>query len=203
MRSASIAPIVVMREITRLLAVFSRPKYWPATDEEVARRWAEVFDGLAEEQLVGAVTLYVRGDHSFVCKPGQLRAIAQKLPRYGSSGSTADDYQQWQERGYCHASGALAPCPICGRAWQWHPRLTLVHDHAKHRAANVPCVLSCDQPKCIGTYGVPQKCAPTAESAGELWTAIDNLGPLQPAIPLILPPLSDEELERAALEEDV
>jgi len=201
MKTSSIAPVIVMREIARLLAVFARPKYWPATDEEVARRWTEVFDGLAEEQLVAAVTQFIRGDHSFIPKPGQLRAIAQKLPRYSAGGSTADDFQQWWDRGFRDPSGALAPCPLCGRAWQWHPRLTLVHDHAKHRELKVPCLMACDNPKCIGIYGVPQKCAPTAESAGELWIApaivVPATGPLE------LPPRqTDEELERAAIQEE-
>lgn len=170
MKTTSVAPVLVMREISRLLAIYARPKYWPTSDEEVARRWAEIFDGISDGQLARAVSLYLGGDHSFMPKPGQLRALAQRQPRVENP-DDADSFQAWLSRGYMDVHGALAPCPACGRAWQAHPRVTLVHDHSQHRALGLSCIGTCDELACLGTYEVPPTCAPARVSPGELWSA--------------------------------
>jgi hypothetical protein len=176
MRLQSLPPFVVMRELTRMLALYARPKYWAASDEEVAKLWADVLEGITEAQLVAAVTLYIRGDHRFLCTAGQMRSLAMKQPNgITLAGSNGDTFDAWHHRGGADAIGRLSPCPACGRAWQAHPRVTLVHDHSQHRAAGVACVGCCDEPACLGTYQVPPKLGAGAEpgrlSAGTLWLA--------------------------------
>lgn len=204
MNRSTIIPVVMMRELARLLEVFPRPRYWAADDEAVARRWCEIFDGVAEEQLVAAVTVYRKGDHSFMPKAGQLRTLASKQPRYhGGSGGSREDLATWNRRGFRDASGDPAACPVCGRAWQAHPRVTIVHDHAKHRAANAPCEIACDEPKCVGTSSMPQRSEPVRLGPGELWYAPTDVAPLPtPRAPRALPPVGAEAEERAAIQED-
>lgn len=164
-----LAPAIVLRELARLLDVYARPKHWTHSDEQVAHKWAEIFGDLAPEQLTAAVTAYCREDHQFMPRPGTLRVLAVQQRRLGGAVSVFSDYALWQGRGYTDTRGQLLPCPCCGRAWQEQPRITLVHDHAKHRAAGIPCSGSCDEMGCVGTYGAPPSCVPTAVSAGALW----------------------------------
>lgn len=171
MRGTAIAPVQVLRELSRLLDVYSRPKHWPPEDESIARSWAEILGDVSVEQLAQAVSLYVREDHQFMPRPGSLRVLALKQRGVDVPGADPDTFDLWLGRGYEDATGRLSPCPACGRAWQAHPRVTLVHDHARHREAGLPCVGSCDSQACLGTYSEPQKCPPEAMSTGEVWVA--------------------------------
>lgn len=157
-----------MRAITRLLEVYARPKNWPADDAEVARRWANLLDGVTEEQLGAAVTAYLRGDHNFMPKPGQLRAIALRQGRRDAAHDPSG-FEAWRARGYANPAGALMPCPVCGRAFQAHPRVAVVHDHDQHVAVGVACTGCCDDPTCLGTYSCPPTEPPAALSAGAVW----------------------------------
>lgn len=138
MRGTILTPIVVMRELGRLLDTYARPGYWPKDDEEVARCWAKLCSDVSAEQFTQAVTTYLRGDHQFMPKPGILRtsALEQRGIPGANGGSPADQYREWEQRGYRDPSSEhLVPCPVCRAVWAWIPRLTIVHDHEIHGAA--------------------------------------------------------------------
>ncbi len=174
LRGTTLTPFAALRDIARLLEVFNRPKQWPADNESVARMFVEICGDVSAEQFAQGVTAWVRGDHRFPPTPGQLRAIAHEQRGLDVPGADPESWESWTRRGWCDARGALAPCPVCGRAWQAHPRVTLVHDHAKHRAVGLPCELACDEMGCLGTYNAPPTCPPVAVSAGELWVPPDD-----------------------------
>lgn len=169
MRGTQLAPVSVLRELSRLLDVYSRPKHWPPDDEAVARKWADIMADVSTEQLAQGVTLYLREDHNFMPRPGTLRVLALKQRGVELPGADPDTFDPWMSRGYMDQAGNLASCPACGRAWQAHPRVTIVHNHARHREARLPCVGCCDSLKCLGTYSMPPKCPPVAVTSGELW----------------------------------
>jgi len=168
-RGTQLSRAHMMLELGRLLRVHKRPAWAPDDAQAFAGDYVEICADVSSEQMTQAVTVYLRSPARFFPKPGELRAIAKEQPGLGTMGVDPGSFEDWQKRGWIDEKGRLSPCPICGRAWQAHPRMTLVHDHAKHRAARVPCEVACDEMGCVGTYNAPPKCAPEAVSDGELW----------------------------------
>jgi len=181
-RGTQLAPVMILRELSRLLDVYSRPKHWPPDDETVARNWADIMGDVSSEQLAQGVTLYLREDHQFMPRPGTLRVLSLKQPGVNNNGDIEPgSYEAWVARGYQDPkTGRFQPCPACNRAWQAHPRITIVHDHSRHRALQIPCSFSCDSIRCLGTYGTQPLIPPVALSDGEVWipptTWKDTLG---------------------------
>lgn len=174
MRGTPLARAHMMLELGRLMRVHKRPAWAPENTEAFAGDYIAICDDVSAEQMTQAVTAYLRSAARFFPKPGELRAIAREQPGLDMAGADPDTFDAWLSRGASDAAGGLTPCPVCGRAWQAHPRVTLVHNHAKHRAARVRCLDSCDEMGCIGTYGVPPQSAPVAVSEGELWAPPEN-----------------------------
>lgn len=174
MRGSPIGPATMLRELARLLEVFSRPKQYPADDGDLAKMFAGVCADVSCEQVTQAVNVYLRGAHRFFPKPGELRGLALEQPglRLMEPGGVGG-YWAW-ERGekprhelpYHDQNGHLQPCPACDRAWATYPRLKLIHDHARHKAQGLPCIGYCDVETCIGPGVVGE---PKRQSEGALW----------------------------------
>jgi hypothetical protein len=184
-------PATVLREIGRLLDVYQRPRHMPTDDLELAKRFVEICNDVSIEQFTQAVSVYVREDHSYFPKPGTIRALAIQQPGlmlHGAGGSVSD----WLRAGSVDRAGKLVPCPCCNRAWQWSPRLRVVHNHAVHRSNEEPCVGHCDEPSHLGA-GL-QHGDPVRQSAGALWTP--------PSAQLLALAPSSDAAERAAIADE-
>jgi len=171
MRGTQLSRAYMMLELARLLRVHKRPAWAPDDIQAFAGDYVAICDDVSAEQMTQAVTSYLKSSARFFPKPGELRVLARDQRGLDIPGADPESFDEWMRRGCEDQHGRFSPCPACGRAWQAQPRVTLVHDHARHRAAGLPCIGSCDEPTCLGTYAVPQRCAPTAVSAGEVWVA--------------------------------
>ncbi len=171
MRGTPLSRAQMSLELGRLLRVHKRPSWAPDDMTAFAGDYVAIIDDVSAEQVTQGVTAYLKSPAKFFPKPGELRAIAREQRGLDVPGTDPDTYADWMSRGYTDKNDQLAPCPACGRAWQAHPRVTLVHDHARHREARLPCIGCCDSMSCLGTYSVPQQCAPAAVTVGELWSA--------------------------------
>lgn len=146
MRGTAIAPVLVLRELGRLLDVYSRPKHWPPSDDEVARLWAELLGDVSSEQLAQAVTTYLRDDHQFMPRPGTLRVLALKQRGGGMVDTETLEarYWAWEQHGYADAvaGSGFSPCPVCHAVVEpgTHGRVEVRHDHDRHFAAGVSYV---------------------------------------------------------------
>lgn len=167
MKGSQLGSAHVMMELSRLLRVFKRPAHAPDDLAAFASDYIEVCADVSAEQFTQGVNEYLKSAARFFPKPGELRAQAKAQPGL-NAGVPLDEFESWMQRGFRdHVDGTLSPCPACGRAWQWHPRLKIVHDHARHRALSLPCVGACDRVECLGPSRIEG--APHRQSAGELW----------------------------------
>jgi len=169
MRGTTLSKAHMMLELGRLLRVHKRPAWAPDDINAFAGDYVAICDDVSAEQMTQAVTSYLRSAARFFPKPGELRVLAREQRGLDVPGADPDTFDLWLSRGYTDAKGNLAPCPACGRAWQAHPRMALVHNHGKHREAGLPCIGACDEPRCLGTYSAPPKSEPAAVTHGELW----------------------------------
>lgn len=186
MRGSLLTPAAAMAELERLLRVYARPTHAPADPIEFARTYVEACSrDVSSEQFTQAVTEYLRTDARFFPKPGELRAFALKQPgRQDHPTSMAS----WLRAGMSDLTGKLLPCPVCNRAWQWSPRLHVVHHHLEHRRAGEACVGRCDEPRCLGAgvYVGP----PKRESEGAVWEP-PSAGMLRDDVPLPPEPVDE------------
>lgn len=169
MRGTQLSRAHMSLELGRLLRVHKRPTWAPDDMTAFAGDYVAIIDDVSAEQVTQAVTVYLKSPAKFFPKPGELRTLAREQRGLDAPGADPDTFATWMSRGYCDKDGHLAPCPACGRAWQAHPRVTLVHSHVRHREAQLPCVGCCDSLSCLGTYSIPPKCPPVAVTVGELW----------------------------------
>lgn len=172
MRGTRLAKAQMMLELDRLLRIYKRPAWAPDDMQAFAGDYIAICDDVSAEQMTQGVTAYLKSPARFFPKPGELRAIAREQRGLQPDEADPDSYNDWVARGFCDPkTSRFQPCPACGRAWQGHPRVTIVHKHARHRELGLPCHFACDEPQCLGTYAVPQKVAPAALSEGEVWVA--------------------------------
>lgn len=169
MKGTPLAAARVMSELERLLRVYARPGHAPSDPIAFAQTYVEACTDVSAEQFVQAVSEYLRTDARFFPKPGELRVFALKQPGF-QVGPERGSVDAWLRAGCVDAAGKLIPCPCCNRAFQWSPRLKVVHNHGEHRRAGEPCIGACDEPRCLGA-GLyhPSNGRPARESEGAVW----------------------------------
>lgn len=192
MRGTALTAVGVMAQLERLLKVYARPGHAPADPIVFAQTYVEACGDVSAEQFQQAVTEYMRTDGRFFPKPGELRAFAVKQPGFQASPTSM---ASWLRAGMSDPTGKLLPCPVCNRAWQWSPRLIIVHNHVEHRRVGEPCVGHCDEPRCLGSGLIHEP--PVRESEGALW---------EPPSAMMLrnaaPPAAEAVDERTAIQEE-
>jgi hypothetical protein len=122
------------------------------TREQLAKIWAEVFEGVSIDELARAVRTFLRDGSRYWPKASEIRQIALALrQRTGhvieDCGSLSSRYVSWEQR-----SHDGSPCPVCGAVMQeltparrrappgGPSRFGVFHDDAEHRRQGVPHV---------------------------------------------------------------
>lgn len=90
----------IMRAHRRLAAVFKAPE----DRQAVLEAWRYVLGEYDPEELLFAVSEYLRGEHSYFPKPGKLRAVI--LAKRRESGAVPKSSGRWRP--------GDGPCPVCG-----------------------------------------------------------------------------------------
>ena len=144
MRGSDLTVVVAMRELGRLLDVYTPPKQHTGDVEALARRYVTLCAGASAEQFTQAVTAYLQSPAQWFPKPGQLRALAQEQPAVvGHIGpqTLAEQYHAWERAGWAdERTGVFLPCPVCGSAVESHGRVRVLHDPQRHRETGVPYI---------------------------------------------------------------
>lgn len=130
---SSITQLDAEREIKRLVSAGYNPP-GESTAEGMSRIWADVFDGVAVEELRTAVSRYIRDGGRFWPRPGELRTMALGTRNNGTPTDLRSRYYAWEQT---HEGG----CPVCGAVLQlFEGRYAVVHDFHEHRRQGIPHV---------------------------------------------------------------
>jgi hypothetical protein len=135
----------VLFALERLLQIYPKPKHGAQEIAELAEIFHRELDDLDVEVFRAGVNAYCKSDARYFPKPGELRAIGQRIakPEGSPENAMATWERAWPERG----AGRPLPCPVCGAVDTWADsspfkgqRRFVPHDPAPHQAAGVPFI---------------------------------------------------------------
>ena len=143
----------IMFGLQRLLEVYPRAKHLPDDPAKLTEIYHRELDDLDVEIFRTAVSAYCKSDARYFPKPGELRALGQRVHRADLGADKLTAQERWEREWPEAPLNRPLPCPTCGAvdgasvdAPIPTKRRFVPHDAAKHQAAGVGFVgLSSEQ----------------------------------------------------------
>lgn len=130
--------------LQRLLEIYPRAKHLPDDPAKLAEIYHRELDDLDVDVFRAGVSAYCKSDARYFPKPGELRAIGQRLAT--PAGEPLDQMAAWEKAWPERSLKDPLPCPVCGAVDTWSvlspwrdQRVTrcVPHDPAIHTTAGV------------------------------------------------------------------